>query len=109
MAEENIQVTLLPELNAEGEYFLKQEQEQIREMRARSTQEADEQYVASHRRHCFRCGTPTLVEIRRGKAMVDICVNEGCGALHLDPGELESLLAEKDLLSGLRKALHIFR
>ena len=108
MATENIQVTLLPELNAEGGYFLKQDQELLRELRAKCAREADAAYADAHRNHCFRCGTKSLVEIRRGNVMVDICVNQGCGALHLDPGELETFLEHGDVLKTLRKALHLF-
>jgi Zn-finger nucleic acid-binding protein len=33
-----------------------------------------------------------LVEVDHKNVKIDICVNEGCGAVHLDPGEMEKIL-----------------
>jgi len=36
---------------------------------------------------------------------VDICVNDNCGAVHLDPGELEQILKDKKGILIIRKSL----
>jgi Zn-finger nucleic acid-binding protein len=46
-----------------------------------------------------------LVEIDRGDIKIDICVNEDCGAVHLDPGELEQILKDKKAVFAIRKSL----
>jgi hypothetical protein len=92
-------------LNSEEAYFRKREGEKIRALREKATHEASTAYAEEHRNHCFRCGTPTLVEVDQGKVKVDMCVNAGCGAVHLDPGELDALLADQTLVKRLRKAV----
>jgi Zn-finger nucleic acid-binding protein len=44
-----------------------------------------------------------LVEVQKGKVSVDICVNDKCGALHLDAGELDALLEDRDFVKTARK------
>jgi len=61
--------------------------------------------IDEHKGHCFRCGTPSLVEIHKGNVVVDICVNEGCGAVHLDPGELETFLEQRADAKSISKAI----
>ena len=34
----------------------------------------------------------SLVEVEHNNVNIDICVNKGCGAVHLDPGEMEKIL-----------------
>jgi Zn-finger nucleic acid-binding protein len=51
-----------------------------------------------------------LAEIDEGKVKIDICVNENCGAIHLDPGELEELIKNQSVLSAAKKAfLSVFK
>jgi hypothetical protein len=41
---------------------------------------------------------------------VDICVNENCGALHLDPGELAAIIKDQKALASAKKAfLSVFK
>jgi Zn-finger nucleic acid-binding protein len=32
------------------------------------------------------------VEVAHKNVNIDICVNKGCGSVHLDPGEMEKIL-----------------
>ncbi|MEW6264934.1 MAG: zf-TFIIB domain-containing protein [Thermodesulfobacteriota bacterium] len=86
-----IQVT---SVDSEELFFRQQEQEKIARLRTKSCQESTDQYCEEHKNHCFRCGTRSLVEVDRGNFKIDVCVNAGCGAVHLDPGELEALTQE---------------
>ena len=91
-------------------FFQQQQAEQIRKLREKSEKETAEQYKEDHRYHCFRCGTDSLVEVQKGKCVIDICVNEECGAVHLDPGELETILQDKNLIKDVKKSVFlIFR
>lgn len=104
MANETKPITVVT-LDSEEAFFRKREGEKIRALREKSAREAGEAYAAEHRNHCFRCGTPTLVEVDQGKVTVDVCVNEGCGAVHLDPGELDLLLADQTVVKRIRDAV----
>ena len=86
-------------------FFKEQEQELIRKLRERAAQEADQKYREAHRNHCFRCGTPSLAEVAYGAVKIDVCINDDCGAVHLDPGELEAVVKEKTGLDKIRKAV----
>ncbi|MBF0530056.1 MAG: hypothetical protein HQK55_12460 [Deltaproteobacteria bacterium] len=79
------------QLGQHGEelFFQKQEAEQIRKLREKVSQESDQKHRDEHKMHCFRCGTSSLVEIDYMEHKVDVCINKGCGAVHLDPGEPE--------------------
>ncbi|MBE0576537.1 MAG: zf-TFIIB domain-containing protein [Desulfuromonadales bacterium] len=46
-----------------------------------------------------------MVEIQKGDVSVDICVNEKCGALHLDAGELDVLFANQAFVKKARKSI----
>lgn len=92
-------------LDSEEAYFRKREEEKIRSLRERSQQEEGASYAEEHRNHCFRCGTPTLVEVDQGKVKIDLCVNEGCGAVHLGPGELDALVSDQAVVQRIRKAV----
>ena len=97
-------------MDAEEVYFQKQEQEKIKALRDEAAEDADLKYREAHSGHCFRCGTTSLVEVVYGKVHVDICVNEDCGAVHLDPGELEAIAENTKHLGSVRKAIMgIFR
>ena len=71
-------------------YFREQEQKRIQTLREKAAQESNAKYREEHRGHCFRCGTRSLAEVKYGDVTLDMCINEGCGAVHLDPGELEA-------------------
>jgi hypothetical protein len=76
----------------ENLYFKEKDRLLIEKLRADAAKEAEESYTSAHKNHCFRCGTHSLVEIDYKNVNIDICVNEGCGAVHLDPGEIEKIL-----------------
>ncbi|MFZ5564984.1 MAG: zf-TFIIB domain-containing protein [Thermodesulfobacteriota bacterium] len=101
MADKNLVV----QIDGEEVYFKKKEQEQIKALREKAARENDRKYRDEHKGHCFRCGTPSLVEIHKGNVVVDICVNEGCGAVHLDPGELETFLEQRADAKSISKAI----
>ena len=83
-------LTLNPK--AEDGFFQRKEKELIEKQRAIAAEESNEAYSSAHKNHCFRCGTHSLVEVDYKDVKIDICVNEGCGATHLDPGEMEKIL-----------------
>lgn len=96
-------------IKSEDAYFQKKEVEKIRELREKAKKEKTELYCDEHRNHCFRCGTGSLVEVQKGNVAIDICVNEGCGAVHLDPGELETILQDSSQITSIRASiLNIF-
>jgi hypothetical protein len=105
MAENRISVKIEPMKGSEEAYFIEQDQKRIRELREQTLKDTNEKYCEAHKDHCFRCGTKSLVEVDRGDIKVDICVNEDCGAVHLDPGELEQILKEKGAISLIRKSV----
>ena len=83
--------------------FREEEKKQIEKLRAKAVQEKNEAYSEAHKNHCFRCGTHSLVEVDYKNVNIDICVNEGCGAVHLDPGEMEKILeGEKGVFSKVK-------
>jgi hypothetical protein len=75
----------------EDVFFKEQDQKIIKALREKVAKDADQKYRNEHKGHCFRCGSQSLAEIRHGDITIDVCINEGCGAVHLDPGELEAL------------------
>ncbi len=93
------------ELGDEDIYFKKKEEEQIKALREKAASEGDRKYKEAHKGHCFRCGTQSLVEVHKGDVVVDICINKDCGAVHLDPGELEAILKQKTPIKDISKAL----
>jgi len=86
-------------------FFKQKEQEQIKALREKAQKECTEKYCTEHKYHCFRCGTQSLVQIQKGKCIVDICINDNCGAIHLDAGELEAMLEDKTLIKDIRKSV----
>jgi hypothetical protein len=110
MARKPVSVSLLQsKKGSEEAYFAERDQKLLRQLREKTSKEANESYSEDHKYHCFRCGTASLVEIDEGNVKIDICVNENCGALHLDPGELKELLNNQQSLPSARKAfLSIF-
>ena len=89
----------------EESYFAQQAQEQIKALREKAGTEITQKYMDEHKYHCFRCGTESLVEIQKGSVSIDLCVNEGCGALHLDAGELDALLEDQGFVKKARNSL----
>lgn len=100
----NERLTLKP--NDEDTFFKKKEQELIEKQRAIASEESDDTYTSAHKNHCFRCGTHSLVEVDYKDVKIDICVNDGCGATHLDPGEMEKILkAEGGVFDTVKKSV----
>jgi hypothetical protein len=91
---EKVKVLLPYEGDSEDVFFKENDQKLIQALREKAAKEADSKYREEHKGHCFRCGTKSLAEIKRGNVTIDVCINKGCGAVHLDPGELESCEAE---------------
>ena len=96
---------LVVKIEGEECYFQQKEREQIKALREEAAKESNRQYCDDHVYHCFRCGTKSLVEVRKGDVVVDVCVNEGCGAVHLDPGELEAIVKESAAVKDIRSAI----
>jgi len=110
MAGKHVSVKFQPQKGSEHAFFAEQDQKKLRALRKRVTEEATHKYREEHKYHCFRCGTDSLAEIDEGKVKVDICVNENCGALHLDPGELKEIIKDQGTLSAAKNAfLSVFK
>jgi len=105
MAKDRILVEIQSEVGKEEAYFKDQDQKTIKNLREKAAQEATAKYCEEHKNHCFRCGTESLVEVNRSDLKIDICVNENCGAVHLDPGELEQILKDEKVISVIRKSV----
>jgi TFIIB-like protein len=89
-------------------HFREEERKQIEKLRAMAAKEADEAYSEAHKNHCFRCGTHSLVEVEHKNVKIDICVNEDCGAVHLDPGEMEKILeGERGVFSKVKSSVFL--
>lgn len=91
----------------EDEYFLKQDAELVKGMRAKLDAERRSAERKSHFMKCPKCGAD-LKEVSREHVAVDVCGE--CGGLWLDAGELDLLRKVKshrfgtlfhDLLSAL--------
>jgi hypothetical protein len=105
MPKERVSVKVIPKEGSEEAYFREQDQKKIKNLREKTAQQATAKYCEEHKGHCFRCGTPSLVEVDRGGVKLDICVNENCGAVHLDPGELEQILKNRGVISSIRECV----
>ncbi len=107
---DHLKVYLKGKPGHEDLHFKEEDERLIRKLREKIKEEADREYRKTHADHCFRCGTKSLVEIERGDIKIDICANENCGAVHLDPGELEIILKNEKTVMGMRKSfLSIFK
>ena len=93
------------QIDGEDVYFKKKEEDQIKALREQVASESDRKYREAHKGHCFRCGTKSLVEVHQRNVLVDICITKGCGAVQLDPGELEAMLKQRTPLKDISKAL----
>jgi hypothetical protein len=91
MANERV-IVRAKEVSDEDLYFQDQDKKKMEELRSKAAKDSDKAYRDAHRNHCFRCGTPSLAEVEHKRVKIDLCVNEGCGAVHLDPGEMEKIL-----------------
>ena len=65
--------------------------------------EADDERKALHHLHCGKCGTKMDTQIFKG---IEIEVCPSCGAVLLDPGELQELVGEDE--SGVVKTISEF-
>ena len=110
MSRKPISVKIQPKKGSEEAYFLEQDKDRLKKLREQAATEATQKYAEEHKYHCFRCGTKSLAEIDEGKVKIDICVNENCGAIHLDPGELKEIIKDQRALSSAKKAfLSVFK
>ncbi|MGD8523774.1 MAG: zf-TFIIB domain-containing protein [Desulfobacterales bacterium] len=105
MAERRVSVIIQPQKGSEEEFFAKRDQKMLKKLRKKVTKEAKKKYCKEHSYHCFRCGTKSLVEVERGNVKIDICVNNNCGAIHLDPGELERIIKDQRAISIVRSSV----
>jgi hypothetical protein len=110
MNEKKVSVRIQPKKGSEEAFFLEKDQRKLRELRKKAAEEATKKYCEEHKYHCFRCGTKSLAEIDEGNVKVDICVNENCGAIHLDPGELKKIIKDQSALGAAKNAfLSVFK
>ena len=84
-------------IDHEDEYFQRQEQEKLAKMKAKA---AEKQAAADaiekknlHFHHCGKCGSSMDTTSFKG---VEIEVCPDCGAVLLDPGELQELAGEDE-------------
>ena len=105
-----ISVKILQQKGSEEAHFAERDQQKLRELRKKAAAEATKKYSEEHKYHCFRCGSQSLAEIDEGNVKIDICVNEDCGAIHLDPGELKEIIKDQRALSAAKNAfLSVFK
>jgi len=79
----------------EEEYFARVEAQKTaqlaKEIAKKEAEEAAEALKELHHLHCGKCGTKMDTETFKG-VEIEVCPN--CGAVLLDPGELEELAGE---------------
>ena len=110
MADKRVFVKLQSKKGSEAVYFAEQDEIKLRELRKRAAEESNKKYAEEHKYHCFRCGTQSLAEIDEGNVKIDVCVNENCGAVHLDPGELKEIMKDQGALTAAKNAfLSVFK
>jgi protoporphyrinogen oxidase len=110
MTRKRISVKIQHKKGDEQSFFAERDKKLLRELREKATHEKTQKYCEEHKYHCFRCGTKSLAEIDEGNVKIDICVNKNCGAIHLDPGELKSIIKDQNALSAAKKAfLSVFK
>ena len=110
MTEKPISVKFQLKKGSEESFFAERDQRKLRELREKAKKEASKSYSEEHKYHCFRCGTKSLAEIDEGKVKIDVCVNEDCGAIHLDPGELIEIIKDQRTLAAAKNAfLSVFK
>jgi hypothetical protein len=105
-----IHVKIKPQKGSEHAFFAEQDQKKLKDLREKAAQQANQKYSEEHKYHCFRCGSKSLAEVERGNVTIDICVNKNCGAIHLDPGELERIIKDQRAISSIRNTvLSVFK
>ncbi len=110
MTGKRVSVKIQPKKGSEEAFFAERDQRKLRELRGKAAEEATKKYCEEHKYHCFRCGSQSLAEIDEGNVKIDICVNEDCGAIHLDPGELKEIIKDQRALSSAKNAfLSVFK
>jgi len=110
MTAKRVSVKIQPKKGSEEAFFAERDQLKLRELRKNAAEEATQKYSEEHKYHCFRCGSQSLAEIDEGNVKIDICVNENCGAIHLDPGELKEIIKDQRALSAAKNAfLSVFK
>ena len=111
MARKPVRVKFLStQSGSEQAFFAEEDKRRLRDLREKAAHEANQKYSEEHKYHCFRCGTQSLAEIDEGNVKVDVCVNENCGAVHLDPGELIEIIKDKNAVERAKKAfLSVFK
>jgi len=110
MTLKRVSVKIQPKKGSEEAFFAERDQHKLRELREKAAGKATKKYSEEHKYHCFRCGTQSLAEIDEGNVKIDICVNENCGAIHLDPGELKEIIKDQRALSAAKNAfLSVFK
>ena len=110
MTGKRVSIKIQPKKGSEEAFFAERDQRKLRELREKAGEEATKKYCEEHKYHCFRCGSQSLAEIDEGNVKIDICVNENCGAIHLDPGELKEIIKDQSALSGAKNAfLSVFK
>ena len=110
MAADRVSVKFQMKRGSEDAFFAERDAQKLKELRAKSAEETTKKYREEHKNHCFRCGTQSLAEIDEGRVKVDVCVNENCGAIHLDPGELSEIIKDQNALAAAKKAfLSVFK
>lgn len=77
----------------EDEYFVREEAERLKRLRAQDTAERAAAERKSHHMRCPKCGGPLLGEAFHG-IQIDRCGE--CHGVWLDQGELEALLKHED-------------
>lgn len=79
----------------EDDYFHREDQERIRKLKEKMEAEKAAAEKAAlkdlHFGHCGKCGTKMNAKVFKG-VEIDVC--PGCGAVLLDPGELETLVGQ---------------
>ena len=110
MGADRVFVKFQAKTGSEEAFFAEQDKRRLKNLREKVAEESSKKYREEHKYHCFRCGTPSLAEIDEGKVKIDVCVNEDCGALHLDPGELAEIIKDQKALAAAKKAfLSVFK
>ncbi len=110
MGADRVSVKFQVKKGSEEAFFAEQDARRLKDLRKKAAKEANQKYAEEHKYHCFRCGTKSLAEIDEGKVKVDVCVNENCGAIHLDPGELAEIVKDKNAIAAAKKAfLSVFK
>jgi len=110
MGADRVSVKFQIKKESEEAFFAEQDKQRLKALREKAAEESSQKYREEHKYHCFRCGTQSLAEIDEGKVKVDVCVNEDCGAVHLDPGELTEIIKDQNAIAAAKKAfLSVFR